>query len=264
MGRSSVILEAKELTIAYGDQTVIDGISFDVKEREIFVMMGPSGCGKTTVLRALAGLLRPTSGRMEFHGRALEKEVDFEAFRRRMGMVFQHGALLNSMTLEENVALPLREHEHLPEWMIRQVVRMKLAQVGLLAARERRPMELSGGMRKRASIARALVLEPEVLFFDEPSGGLDPITADGIDNLILTLRDTLDVTLVIVTHELPSIFKVADRVMMIRMGRIAALGSREKIRESEDPGVRQFISRRADEEKGAAEEFLEELSGAEE
>jgi phospholipid/cholesterol/gamma-HCH transport system ATP-binding protein len=178
-------------------------------------------------------------------------------------MVFQQGALLNSVSLEENVGLPLVEHTRLPRWMVDQVVRMKLAQVGLLGSRKLLPVELSGGMRKRAGIARALVLEPDVLFFDEPTGGLDPITADGIDNLVLTLRETLPVTIVAVTHELASIFKIADRVMMLKDGGIAALGSRDEVRGSKDDEVARFISRKAAKEEGAADRFLSEVGGLE-
>jgi len=200
-------------------------------------------------------------GPILFDGRSVHDPAALHAFRRSIGMVFQQGALLNSVSLTDNVALPLLEHTKLPRWMIRQVVRMKLAQVGLLSARHRMPMELSGGMRKRAGIARALVLEPELLFFDEPSGGLDPITADGIDNLILGLRKALPVTMIVVTHELASIFKIADRVLMLRDGGIAVLASREEVRNTQDESVRQFIERRAPEELGAADRFLDEAGG---
>ena len=255
------VLAVKDLVVGFGERPVLDGISFGVREREIFVIMGPSGCGKTTLLKAMVGLLTPDSGTVWFLGDALAVEADFQRYRHGIGMVFQHGALLNSVSLEENVALPLREHTTLPEWMIQQVVRMKLAQVGLLEARRRMPMELSGGMRKRAGIARALALDPGLLFFDEPTGGLDPVTADGIDNLVLALREKLGVTIVVVTHELASIFKIADRVMMLRDAKIAVLGERESVRATADPGVAAFIGRRAPGESGAADEFLTDPEG---
>jgi phospholipid/cholesterol/gamma-HCH transport system ATP-binding protein len=256
---AKTVLTVEDIRVTYGEQTVLDGVSFDVSEGEIFVIMGPSGCGKTTLLKSVVGLLEPDGGRVSFDGRDLADPGEENAFRRRMGMVFQQGALLNSVSLFENVALPLREHTDLPEWMIERVVEMKLAQVGLLEARYRMPMELSGGMKKRGGIARALALEPEILFFDEPTGGLDPVTADGIDNLVLTLRDQLRVTMIVVTHELASIFKIADRILMIRDGRIATLGTPDEVRADGDAGVTRFIERRAPGEAGAADRFLTEV-----
>jgi phospholipid/cholesterol/gamma-HCH transport system ATP-binding protein len=240
---------------------VFRDISFKVNTGEIFVIMGPSGCGKTTLLRTMTRLIEPLSGEVRYKGRRVEGRAALDAYRRSFGMVFQQGALLNSISLEENVALPLREHTNLPGWMIERVVSMKLAQVGLLDARDRLPMELSGGMRKRAGIARALALEPSLLYFDEPSGGLDPITADGIDNLILGITESMPVTVIVVTHELASIFKIADRVMMLRDGKIAVLSPREDVRHSADEGVQNFINRRAPAEEGAADDFLEAVGG---
>jgi phospholipid/cholesterol/gamma-HCH transport system ATP-binding protein len=257
------ILEVRDLKVTFGDRTVIDGISFDVREREIFVVMGPSGCGKTTVLKSIVGLLTPDGGEIRFRGESLNAAGARDRFRRRIGMVFQQGALLNSVSLFENVALPIREHTDLPEWMIERVVSMKLAQVGLLEAGHRLPMELSGGMRKRGGIARALALEPEVLFFDEPTGGLDPVTADGIDNLLLTLRRQLGVTMVVVTHELPSIFKIADRILMLKDGHIATLDDRDAVRETSDRDVRRFVEREAESEEGQADTFLARTEGGE-
>jgi phospholipid/cholesterol/gamma-HCH transport system ATP-binding protein len=255
------ILEIRQLMGGYPGHVVLDDISFDVRTGEVFVIMGPSGCGKTTLLRTLTGLIDPLDGEVLYRGKRVEGRSALDAYRRSFGMVFQQGALLNSVSLMENVALPLKEHTDLPGWMIRQVVRMKLAQVGLLDARHRLPMELSGGMRKRAGIARALALEPSLLYFDEPSGGLDPITADGIDSLILSLKKTLPVTIVVVSHELASIFKIADRVMMLRDGGIAVLSSRDGVRESGDEVVQQFIHRRAPAEEGAADQFLTDVGG---
>lgn len=259
--KAEVILEVDGVTVSYDGAPVISDISFTVRRGEIFVIMGPSGCGKTTLLKAIVGLVQPTAGEVRYRGRSLADPAHRAEFRIRSGMVFQLGALLNSVSLKENVALPLREHTRLPEALIRQIVRMKLAQVGLLHSRNKLPMELSGGMRKRAGIARALAVEPEVLFFDEPTGGLDPLTADGIDNLVLELRETLGVTMLIVTHELASIFKVADRVMMIRDGGIAVLAPREEVRRTDDEAVSRFIQRRAPGEAGAADAFLTDVGG---
>ncbi len=235
-----------------------------MKTGEIFVIMGPSGCGKTTLLRTMTGLIEPLAGEVRYQGRVVKGQKALDEYRRSFGMVFQQGALLNSISIMENVALPLREHTDLPDWMIERVVEMKLAQVGLLEARNRKPMELSGGMRKRAGIARALALEPALLYFDEPSGGLDPITADGIDNLILSLTESLPVTVIVVTHELASIFKIADRVMMLRDGKIAVLSTREEVKNAKDEGVQHFIHRRAPAEEGAADAFLTEVGGGSE
>ncbi len=263
MAEASGILGVRNLQVGYADHTVIRDVSFEVRPREIFVIMGPSGCGKTTLLKAVVGLVPVRGGTVTYRGRSLASPGALHDFRKRIGMVFQQGALLNSVSLEENVALPLREHTRLPEWMIRQVVRIRLAQVGLLDAGHLKPMELSGGMRKRAGIARALALEPELLFFDEPTGGLDPVTADGIDNLILSLRESMPVTIVAVTHELASIFKVADRVMMLRDGGIAVLGTPAEVRASRDEEVLRFIERRAQRIEGAADEFLSRGEGGE-
>ncbi len=255
------ILEIDHLTGGYPDFVVFREISFTVKTGEVFVIMGPSGCGKTTLLRTMTGLIEPLAGEVRYRGKKVEGQSALDAYRRSIGMVFQQGALLNSISVMENVALPLREHTDFPEWMIRRVVEMKLAQVGLLDALHRMPMELSGGMRKRAGIARALALEPELLYFDEPTGGLDPVTADGIDNLILGLTESLPVTVVVVTHELASIFKIADRVMMLRDGAIAVLSPRDEVKNAKDAGVQRFIHRKAPAEEGAADAFLTEVGG---
>ncbi len=261
INRPDPILEIDHLTGGYPDYTVFQEISFKVMTGEVFVIMGPSGCGKTTLLRTMTGLIEPLAGEVRYQGKKVEGQAALDAYRRSFGMVFQQGALLNSISVMENVALPLREHTDFPEWMIRRVVEMKLAQVGLLDALHRMPMELSGGMRKRAGIARALALEPKLLYFDEPTGGLDPVTADGIDNLILGLTQSLPVTVVVVTHELASIFKIADRVMMLRDGAIAVLSPRDEVKNAKDEGVQRFIQRKAPSEEGAADAFLFEVGG---
>jgi phospholipid/cholesterol/gamma-HCH transport system ATP-binding protein len=258
---SSTILSVRDLSAGYGERAIVRGVDFDLAKSEIFVIMGPSGCGKTTVLKTILGLLPPVAGDVLFCGRSIRDAEGLSVFRRASGMVFQQGALLNSVSIQENVALPLVEHTLFPPGLVREAVRVKLAQVGLLDSADRRPGEVSGGMRKRAGIARALAIEPELLLFDEPTGGLDPITADGIDNLILRLRDELGMTVLVVTHELASIFKIADRILMLRDGAVAALGSREELRGSRDEGVRRFVNRHAESEAGAADGFLADVEG---
>ncbi|MCU0725935.1 MAG: ATP-binding cassette domain-containing protein [Planctomycetes bacterium] len=255
------ILEVRDLSVGYGGTAIVRGVDFAMGEGEIFVIMGPSGCGKTTVLKTILGLIPPVRGDVAFRGRSIRDPEGLSLFRRSSGMVFQQGALLNSASIEENVSLPLTEHTVFPPGIVRETVRMKLAQVGLLAFAGRRPGEISGGMRKRAGIARALAIEPELLLFDEPTGGLDPITADGIDNLILRLRDELGMSMLVVTHELASVFKIADRILMLRDGQVAALGDRDDLRRSGDEGVRGFVNRQAGSEAGAADGFLAEVEG---
>jgi phospholipid/cholesterol/gamma-HCH transport system ATP-binding protein len=241
------VVEARGLSVRFGERAVLDGVDLRVGRGEVFVVMGPSGCGKTTLLKCLVGLLRPTSGTVLFEGRPLS-DLDgdgIEGFRRAAGMVFQGGALLNSITLRENVALPMRAHAGQPPEIVEEAVRMRLAQVGLLDAADRMPSELSGGMRKRAGIARALALDPRVVFFDEPTSGLDPITADGIDELVLSLRDGLGATMVVVTHDLPSARKIADRMLVLGEGRVLAEGTSDEVHASADPAVRAFLDRKA-------------------
>ncbi len=253
-----VVVETRDLTVRFDDRAVLDRVSLRVRRGEIYVIMGPSGCGKTTLLRCLVGLLAPTEGSALLRGRDLASldQEESERARRATGMVFQGGALLNSITLRENVALPIREHLRMPPGVVEEAVRMRLAQVGLLQAAGRMPSELSGGMRKRAGIARALALDPDIVFFDEPTSGLDPITADGIDNLVLELRDALGVTMVVVTHDLPSARKIADRMVVLAEGRALMEGPWEAVEAARDPAVRDFLERRAPREEAAAASLL--------
>jgi phospholipid/cholesterol/gamma-HCH transport system ATP-binding protein len=224
---------------------VLKGVDVAVRRGEVFVILGPSGCGKTTLLRHLSGMLPPTLGTVHVDGRDLymisERELD--DLRRHMGFSFQGGALLNSMSVLDNVCLPLRESTDLPERMIRQIARMKLDMVGLLQATHLSPSDLSGGMKKRAAIARAVALDPELVFFDEPSAGLDPITAAGVDNLILKLNKVFGITMVVVTHDIPSAFTIADRMIMLLSGDILASGTPDEVRNWPDPRVQDFIHR---------------------
>lgn len=249
MARRIPILEVKDLVAHYGDVEILHGVSLQVLRGEVLAIIGGSGCGKSTLMKHVIGLLRPTSGSIKFWGRNLAEmsEDELSQLQTRFGVSFQSGGLFNSMTLYENIALPLRERRDLSEDVIDTIVRAKLSLVGLGYALYQLPSELSGGMKKRAGFARALALDPDIVFFDEPSAGLDPITADGLDELILSLRKTLDVTMVIITHELESIKKVADRVLMLDRGKVIFLGLLEDALASDEPRVGQFFSRKRDE-----------------
>jgi len=249
MARGTHILEVKDLVARYGEREVLNGVSFTVEDGEILAVVGGSGCGKSTLLKHVIGLMRPASGTVKFWGRdiASMNEDELSELQARIGVSFQSGGLFNSMTLYDNIALPLRERRELSEEIIRTIVRAKLALVGLSEAMYQLPSELSGGMKKRAGFARALALDPEIVFFDEPGAGLDPITAAGLDELILRLRRMLGITMVVVTHELESIKKVADRVLMLDRGDVVFLGLLDDALESAEPRVRQFFSRTPDE-----------------
>lgn len=248
MSVDTPLIEVRNLVAHYGDLLVLNDVSFDVNQGEIFVVIGGSGCGKTTLFKHMTGLLTPTSGHILYSGEDITvmDEDQLAATQRRIGISFQSGGLFNSMTVGDNVALPLREYGNVDKALIDSIVRMKLSLVGLADATDLMPDELSGGMRKRASLARAIALDPPVVFFDEPSAGLDPIMASGLDDLILELKELLGITLVIVTHELDSIRKVADRVLMLDLGKIVFLGQVEEAEATDVPRTRQFFERRAD------------------
>ncbi|MEI6130873.1 MAG: ATP-binding cassette domain-containing protein [Planctomycetota bacterium] len=247
--KSDDLLRAIALTSVFGDRTVLEGVDLAIRRGEIFVVMGPSGCGKTTLLRHMCGLLPPTLGAVTVDGKDVygsSSEV-VESLRRRTGLSFQGGALLGSLSVLENVALPLRENTDLPERVIRSTARMKLEMVGLLHAADLLPSSLSGGMKKRAAIARAIALDPELVFFDEPSAGLDPITAAEVDNSICKLNQVFGITMVVVTHDLSSAYEIADRIVVLLDGRVAALGERDEVWHSQNPRIRDFIDRRLSE-----------------
>ncbi len=246
---SETLIEIRNLDAFYGERQVLENISFSVNRGEIFVIIGGSGGGKTTLLHHMTGLMRPVSGDVFIEGTPLSSldEDSLAAIQQRMGIAFQSGALFNSMTVGENVALPIREYGHVDEYLIPPLVRLKLNLVGLAAAEHLLPGELSGGMRKRAGLARALAVDPPVVFFDEPSAGLDPIMAAGLDDLILRLNALLGTTFVIVTHELDSIRKIADRIAMLDRGKLIFLGTLAEAEQSNTERVRQFFDRRADE-----------------
>jgi phospholipid/cholesterol/gamma-HCH transport system ATP-binding protein len=242
---SPAVLSVRDLRVSYGEREILHGITFDVKAGETLVILGGSGCGKSTLLRTLVGLERPSSGEIWINGKNLATVSVAELYeiRKRTGMSFQGGALFGSMTVGENVALPLREHTKLEDSTIEIMLRLKLEQVGLTGFEYHMPSQLSGGMKKRAAVARALAMDPQVLFFDEPSAGLDPIIAAGIDQLILELKKAFRMTIVVVTHELASAFLIADRMMLMDKGNIVAVGTTEEMRSSVNPRVRQFLDR---------------------
>jgi len=242
-----LVVEVAGLRFAYGENVVLSDVDLTVRRGEIVTIMGPSGCGKTTLLRVLVGLEWPGGGRVRVLGQEVGKldEDTADRFRRRVGMCFQFGALLNSLTIGDNLALPLREDKRIPEELISVIVRSRLAQVGLAGVEAKLPNELSGGMRKRAGLARALVLDPEVLFFDEPTSGLDPVTAAGLDRTILDVRRRTATTMVVVTHDLPSAFMISNRIVVLIAGRVRAIGDPAEIQACEDPDVVEFVRRRA-------------------
>lgn len=243
-------IELRDVELAYGSYVVMRGINARIRRGEVFVIMGGSGCGKSTLLRAMIGLLQPRRGEILYDGEAVfgeDRTPDDTA--RRFGVLFQGGALWSAMTLAENVALPLEQYTKLSAAEIGQVVRHKLALVGLKGFEDYRPAEVSGGMKKRAGLARAMALDPEILFFDEPSAGLDPLSSRRLDDLILHLRDVLGTTVVVVTHELESIFAIADTALFLdaQSRTPTALGNpNELVKDSPDPSVRAFLTRGED------------------
>src|SRR6266853_661159 len=256
------VLSLRDLRVSYGEREILHGISFDVVRGEPLVILGGSGSGKSTLLRTLVGLEKPTAGEIWIKGRDLAKisASEMDEIRRKIGMSFQGGALFGSMTVGENVALPLREHTHLEDSTIEIILRLKLQQVGLEGFEYYTPAQLSGGMKKRAAVARALAMDPEILFFDEPSAGLDPIIAAGIDELILELKRAFHMTIIVVTHELASAFLIADRMLLIDKGNIVALGTAEEMRSSTQPRVRQFLDRIAEPEVSGELDYLQMLT----
>jgi phospholipid/cholesterol/gamma-HCH transport system ATP-binding protein len=256
------VISLRDLRVSYGDREILHGIGFDVKRGETIVILGGSGSGKSTLLRTLVGLERPSSGQIWIKGRdiAVISQAEMDEIRRKIGMSFQGGALFGSMTVGENVALPLREHTQLEDSTIEIMLRLKLEQVGLEGFEYYMPSQLSGGMKKRAAVARALAMDPEILFFDEPSAGLDPIIAAGIDQLIMELKSAFRMTIIVVTHELASAFLIADRMVLIDKGNIVAIGTSEEMRSSTQPRVRQFLDRVAEPEVTQELDYLQMLT----
>jgi len=256
------IISLRDLRVSYGEREILHGISFDVRQGETLVILGGSGSGKSTLLRTLVGLEKPSAGEVWIKGRDLAKasEAEMDEIRPKIGMSFQGGALFGSMTVGENVALPLREHTQLEDSTIEIMLRLKLEQVGLAGFEYYMPSQLSGGMKKRAAVARALAMDPEILFFDEPSAGLDPIIAAGIDQLILQLKRAFRMTIIVVTHELASAFLIADRMLLIDKGNIEAMGTVGEMRSSTQPRVRQFLDRVPEPEISGELDYLQMLT----
>lgn len=267
--RDDVHLEVRGLTLAYGDEVVQEDLTFSVRRSEVFVVMGGSGCGKSTLLRHLVGLMPPARGRVVFDGVSLWEVDPGQRHRlmRRFGVLYQGGALWSSLTLGENVALPLRIHTDLAPERVDELIAFKLALVGLAGLEDRYPAELSGGMRKRAGLARAMALDPEILFFDEPSAGLDPVSARQLDDLILALRDGLGTTVVVVTHELASIFAIGDDSLLLDAKARTAIAQgppRELLAASQDPRVQEFLTRGRSRSPAEEDEVGDGVGGPEE
>jgi phospholipid/cholesterol/gamma-HCH transport system ATP-binding protein len=265
MEKNDPFIVVEDLVVRYGDRTVLDGVSFEVRQGEIFVILGGSGSGKTTLLRTLVGLKRPAAGRILFRGEDFTAMSDEERieFRKKMGMSFQGSALLKSLSLTENVALPLREHTALEDSTIDIMTRIKLELVGLGGFEDYLPSELSGGMKKRAGIARAMAMDPEIIFYDEPSAGLDPIVAAGIDDLIRKMQETFKLTSVVVTHEMESVKLIADSVCMLMGGRVVGVGTLDELERSDHPYVQQFFARRPDDDQSSDSMYARALTGLE-
>jgi len=256
-------ISIRNLHVAYGEREILHGITFDVPAGETVVILGGSGSGKSTLLRTLVGLEAPTSGEIIVRGKNLQKlsAEEWRELRQHIGISFQSGALFGSMTVGENVALPLHEHTQLDPATIEIMVRLKLNEVGLSGYEDYMPAQLSGGMKKRAAVARAMAMDPEILFFDEPSAGLDPIIAAGIDQLLLKLKEAFGITIIVVTHELASAFLIADRMILLDKGKIVANGTPTELQASLQPRVRQFLDRVAEPELSQEIDYLQMLTG---
>jgi phospholipid/cholesterol/gamma-HCH transport system ATP-binding protein len=243
------IIQVKELVKEYPTKRVLDGVNFTAYPGEVLVLMGGSGAGKSTIFRCIIGATPITSGQVWIDGEDITRvknDKHYTKIRKKYGVAFQHGALFNSMTIGENVALPLRYHTRLDEETIKVIVKIKLEQVGLRDAETLLPSQISGGMQKRAAFARATALDPQIVLFDEPSAGLDPIVVSVVDELILDFAKKMGITCIVITHELVSAFRIADRIIMLHQGKIIREGTKEEIRNSEDELVQQFINGRPD------------------
>lgn len=256
------MIRVVDLVTYYGERRILNHINLEIGAGETLVILGASGTGKSTLLRHMIRLEKPTSGHIYIKGHDVccVPEERFNLLRRKIGMLFQGAALFNSMTVEENVALPLRELTRLEDTTIRIMARIKLDLVGLSGFENFMPSQLSGGMKKRAGLARALAMDPEILLFDEPSAGLDPITAAGIDSLILKLKKAFNMTIVVVTHEMASARIIADRIAMMDQGEIIALGTMAEIQSSTHHKVSQFLNRTPEEDQKDAQAYLRELT----
>ncbi|MFH1578157.1 MAG: ABC transporter ATP-binding protein [Candidatus Omnitrophota bacterium] len=238
------IISLRNVTKFFDGKKIIKNLSLDIYRGETFVLMGCSGSGKSTILRLMTGVIRPEKGNIIIKNNDIAKMAPEQLgeIRKKFGMVFQYSALLDSLSVEDNVALPLREHTNLSESIIRIIVRMKLALVGLRGFEQHHPAKISGGMRKRVGLARAIALDPDIVFYDEPTSGLDPVIGGAIEHLIIDLSKKLNITSVVVTHNMQSIFRIADRIAMLHQGEIVHLGDLNQIKNSSNAYVRQFIN----------------------
>lgn len=256
-------IEVEHLVAGYGTRRILDDVSFTVNTGDIMIIMGGSGSGKSTLLRNLLGLNRPTSGTIRLLGQDTSRlDADGRiALQKNIGVSFQGGALLSSMTIGENVALPLREHTKLADETIAVMARVKLEVVNLGGFEHMMPSQLSGGMIKRAALARALAMDPKLLFFDEPSAGLDPVVSSELDDLILKLRDALGMTIVVVTHELESAFKIADRITVLDHGKVLISGTVDDVRNADSERIQDLLHRRSRPIHLSADDYLRRLTG---
>ena len=259
---SENIIEVENLITHYGERVILNGINLTVGTGEIRVIMGGSGSGKTTLMRNLLGLNKPSSGSIHIFGKDITKisKRELYALRRKMGVAFQGGALLGSMSVADNIELPLRQHTRLDESTIRIMSRMKLEVVNLAGFEDLMPSELSGGMLKRAALARSIVMDPGLLFFDEPSAGLDPVVSAELDELILRLKEAMNVTIVVVTHELESAFKIADKITVLGQGKVLMTGTVDEVQNSDNEVIQDMLNRRPRDEAVNAEEYLARLT----
>ena len=242
--KSDIMIELKNVSMSFKERRILNDVSFQVKTGETMVVIGPSGAGKSTLLRLMIGLLKPTSGRILIEGREITrlKEAELNKIRRNMGMVFQYSALFDSMTVGENVAFGIRQHTDMPEEKILSVIRRTLRMVGMMGRENVMPNELSGGMKKRVGLARAIALNPQIVLYDEPTAGLDPVMSATINRLIMSTRRILGVTAVVVTHDMDSAFTIADRIAMMYDEKIIEIATPDEFRQSKNPIVQQFIS----------------------
>lgn len=246
--KKEVVISVKNLVKNFGSRRILNGVSIDIYQGETLVVMGGSGCGKSTFLRHLIGSHKPDSGEVWMFGKDIAKATDDEMHetRKKFGMLFQSGALFDSMTVGENIALPLREHTQLDENVISIVVKMKLELVGLRGFEDLMPSQLSGGMKKRVGLARAIVMDPTIVFYDEPTAGLDPVMTGVVDKLTMDLTKKLHITSVVVTHDMGSVFRIADRIVMLHQGNVLQIGTPDEIKNSKNPLVQQFITGEAE------------------
>ncbi len=246
--KKEVVISVKNVVKNFGARRILNGITLDIYQGETLVIMGGSGCGKSTFLRHLIGSIRPDSGEVWMFGKDIAKatEDQMDVIRKKFGMLFQSGALFDSMTVGENIALPLREHTKLDNSVVSIIVKMKLELVGLRGFEDLMPAQLSGGMKKRVGLARAIALDPTIIFYDEPTAGLDPVMTGVVDKLTIDLTKKLNITSVVVTHDMNSVFRIADRIVMLHQGNVLQIGTPDEIRHSKNPIIQQFITGEAE------------------